>query len=466
MPFDKNEFLRGAAAASILALTLALPQPTWAENIRDAVQRSFANSDARKVAIASISAQNRSVAIAQGERGVTVDLSAEAAIENIDDSTLSGSPDNDDTDFARQISITASYPLLDGMRSLNTLYREATLLDAEIIRLADAAETIALNAVQAYVDVYRRQQIVQISRENIAVHRKIAEQVDAQVDAGKLSEPDRFQASDKLLAARLAHADAKASLSDALSTYQFVIGSQPRGALSLGGSVPSPGSQSNATQVALQNSNLVKIAQKDIDALKYQSAAELAQWQPQLDLFLRGAFEEDVEGSPGTETSLSAGVRLNWTLYKGGTKAETVARGRDLEIRAYYRKKQVEDEVRNLARKAWNAYAAAVERKQLLDRTVANNEKIRDAFRREFEAAKRPLLQVLDAERALFNLKVRRANANSSVAFQRYRILAAQSRLARHFGLSSFGGVLDPTFESRVLAAPRDGFDITLPPLE
>ena len=87
MPFDKNEFLRGAAAASILALTLALPQPTWAENIRDAVQRSFANSDARKVAIASISAQNRSVAIAQGERGVTVDLSAEAAIEQMNGDT-------------------------------------------------------------------------------------------------------------------------------------------------------------------------------------------------------------------------------------------------------------------------------------------------------------------------------------------------------------------------------------------
>lgn len=449
-----------------IGLIVLIAQPVFAETIRAAVARSVANSDARQIAITSIEAQNKKVSISQSERGVSVELYGELALEQVDDSTLAGSPDNGETQFGRQIALVATYSLYDGQSSLNALYREATLLDAEIIRLSDATETIALNAVQAYIDVFRRQNIVTISQENIDVHTRIAAQVEQLVDAGKLSEPDRFQANDKLLAARLAHADAKASLNDAISNYQFVIGSFAKGAMSVGLDVKLPKNRATVEENAVKNSFLIQIAQKDIDAFSFQEVIDAAEWQPRIDLFARGGFEEDVEGTPGSETTIATGVRLNWTLYKGGAKTETIARNRDLTMRAYYRKKQVEDEVRNLARRSWNSYVAAVERKSLLDTTVFNNEKIVDAFKREFEAVKRPLLQVLDAERALFNLKVRHANAEAAVAFQAYRVLAAQSLLSRHFGLSAYGRSLDPDFASRVKASPRGEFNITAPPLE
>lgn len=449
-----------------IGLIVSIIQPVSAETIRSAVTRAVANSDARQIAITSIEAQNKKVSISQSERGVSVEMFGELALEQVDDSTLSGTPDNGETQFGRQIAVVASYSIYDGQSSLNALYREATLLDAEIIRLSDATETIALNAVQAYIDVYRRQNIVTISQENIDVHTRIAAQVEQLVEAGKLSEPERFQADDKLLAAKLAHADAKAALSDAISNYQFVIGSFSKGSMSVGLNVKLPKSRKAVEENAVKNSYLIQIAQKDIDAFTYQEVIDAAEWQPRIDLFARGGYEEDVEGTPGSEASVATGVRLNWTLYKGGAKTKTIARNRDLTMRAYYRKKQVEDEVRDLARKSWNSYVAAVERKSLLDTTVFNNEKIVQAFKREFEAAKRPLLQVLDAERALFNLKVRHANAEAAVAFQAYRVLASQNTLSRHFGLSAYGRSLDPDFAMRVKASPRGEFDISAPPLE
>ena len=54
------------------------------------------------------------------------------------------------------------------------------------------------------------------------------------------------------------------------------------------------------------------------------------------------------------------------------------------------------------ARRAWIAYSGAGERKVLLDVAVSTSTELALAFREEFEAAKRPLLQVLDAERDLF----------------------------------------------------------------
>lgn len=450
---------------SVFFFTSVATNPA-AETLREAVSRSFANSDARQVAIKSIEAQDKQVAIAQAARGVTIDLFGEIAAERVDGEKKFVSQENDKTLAARQIALSMTYPLADGNRTLNELFREATLLDAEIIRLADATETIALNAVQAYIDVFRRQNIVEISLENIEVHRRIAEQVERQVEAGKLSEPDRFQANDKLLNARLAHADAKAALSDAVSNYQFVIGSAPRGRLTIPTLPALPNSRIAAEDTAVRNSFLLKIAQKDIEALSYQEVIDLADWQPKVDLFLRGGYEDDVDGAKGSETTIAAGLRLNWTLYKGGSKADTIARHKDLIMRAHYRKKQIEDEVRNLARRAWNSYTAADERRELLITTVFNNEKIVEAFKREIEAAKRPLLEVLDAERSLFNLKVRRANANAAVAFQQYRILAAQSILSKHFGLKPYGSNLTPDFAVRVKAEPSGDFDISAPDLD
>ena len=435
-----------------------------AESLRQAVTRALDNSNARQVAIQAIKAQNRQVAISQGERGATIDVFGEIGPEYKDDRTVS--PASSGTELARQAGIGLSYPLWDGLRAVNQVYLDANSLDSEIIRLSDAAETISLNAVQAYVDVFRRRNIVEISENNITVHVEIAEQVEQQVQAGRLSEPDRFQANDKLLAARLAHAEAKASLSDAVSNYRLVIGTAPQGRLRVPALSSVPSSANAVEQGAVQNSFLLRLAQKDIDAFDYREAIDAADWKPQVDAFLRGGIETDVDGSDGTEEDIAAGLRFTWTLYRGGTRENTIARIRDLKMRAYYRKKQVEDEVRNLARNSWNSYVAAVEQKRLLDTTVFNNEKIVEAFRQEVLAAKRPLLEVLDAERSLFNLRVRRANAEAAVAFQQYRMLAAQSRLARHFGLSPYGSNLSADFEVRARANPRNDFDITATPLE
>ena len=73
---------------------------------------------------------------------------------------------------------------------------------------------------------------------------------------------------------------------------------------------------------------------------------------------------------------------------------------------------------------------------------------------------------MLDAERDLFNLRVQQINAEAAAAFQSSRILAAQSTLARHFGLSAANRALIPEYEARVKAAPRAGFDISTPDLQ
>jgi len=437
-----------------------------AETLPNAVVQSIMNNAARKASIASIEAQEKQVAVIQAGRLPRVDIFGEVAGERIDDPTTLDPADNDTGKLASSIGVTVTHSLVDGMRSLNTLYREATLLDAEIIRLSDATETLALNAVQAYIDVLRHQGIVSLAVQNIANHQRIVSQVEDQVIAGRLSQADRFRAGDKLLAAQLARAEAQKALDDAASQYQLVIGRAPTGGMSMHSGVKLPASLSALMSNALTNSHQLKLAQNDIQALTYQGEIDASEWRPQIDLFALADVGDNRGGSSGNDSRLATGLRLNWTLHNELSRTNTVARNRDLIMRAHYQKKQLEDEVSDFARRSWIGYQSAVEQKALLDRAVATNVRIVEAFREEFAAAKRPLLQVLDAERALFNQRVQRLNAAANVSFQQYKILAAQNTLADHFGLAHSGRVLNPDFEQRVKAAPRNVFSVSVPPLE
>ncbi|MFK7877783.1 MAG: TolC family protein [Paracoccaceae bacterium] len=437
-----------------------------AASLGDAVFSAMLNSSSRKAAMASIEAQSNMIAIAQSDRRPQVDVFGEAALERVDNPSSLSVADNNDTKLGAVVGIDVTFNMLDGMRTTNSIYREATLLDAEIIRLSDATETLALNAVQAYIDVVRHRQIVAASHDNVHQHQRIVGQVNEQVRAGKLSDADRFRANDKLLAAKLAKSEADGQLADAVSQYHAIIGLAPKGKMSISGRLKLPKSSAALEKTAVTNSFQLQLAQTDIQAQDYQGKIDQSQWKPRLDAFVGASVGEDRDGSSGSESEVAAGLRLNWTVYKGGAKKATEARNHDLQMRAHYRKKQVENEVRDFARRVWNSYSAAHKRKHLLDQSVSTNVRIVSAFRQEFEAAKRPLLQVLDAERALFNIKIRRINANAAVAYQGYRMLAAQNTLSDHFGLARSGSALAPDYERRAKAQPMGDFDISAPPLD
>lgn len=448
---------------------LLLCHPTnaaQAETLSAAVKRAALNSNARQAAIEAIKAQGQLVAIRQSERGVRVEVFGELAGEIVNDPDESGPAETNDLLFARQVGIGVEYTLLDGMRSLNALYKEATLLDAEILRLADETETLTLRVVQASIDVMRHRDIVREATRNVVVHERIARQVDQQVVLGKLSESDKFRAEEKVLESRLALAEANSSLAEAIAQFDFLTGARPQGRLSIVKSVSLPKSRDAFLQRAVSNSLQLQLAQSNIDALTYQKSVDAADWKPSVNLFAGGFRGEDLNGDRGGASDVGVGVRMKWTLYKGGARKATEARNRDLLMRAYYQKKQVEDEVRAFASQSWIAYRSSRERKALIAQSVSKSAEIAEAYRREFEAAKRPLLQVLEAERDLFNLTVRQLNANAEVIFQQYKILAAQNALSAHFGLSHTGRPVAVSFQERVKSEPRDRFNVSVPDLQ
>lgn len=442
------------AMSTCLAFCLAVAQPASAESLRAAVRAAVTTNPTGRAANADVKASALELLQLRGEYQPRLLLQGEAGAERYDDPRRLGPSDNSDTKFKREIGLIAELTVFDGYRRANRVYRNAARLDKSIFGLLDASETMALNAVEAYIDVARHVRLLGVASRNIARHEEIARQVDDLVDGDSLPVSARFEVQERLLAARLSRLDVERALADARARYRAVVGHDP-GRM---GPVPSvkalPLTRSEMVLRSLRNSFRLKGAGHSVAQTRFQSGIDTADDKPQVTLQAGVRAGRDVAGTSGSETDAFVGVRMDWELYAGGRDARRRAlQQRSLQAEAERRK--VVREVREMAERSLNAYHANIERTVLLDRRETAARKTSEQYQDQFRAGTRSLLDVLDAERTLFNIEFENFSAKAGFTFSQYRMLAAQSRLAVHFDIEPADVPLEPDFTARAENAPR-----------
>ncbi|WP_424971440.1 TolC family protein [Dinoroseobacter sp. S76] len=395
----------------------------------------------------------------------TVTAFGEAGGEWVDDPGSLSADDNDEWKATAQLGVGAELTLFDGYQRANRIYDNAARVDGRIFALLDASETMALNATEAYFDVVRHRMLVDAAQRNLDRHIEIADQVRALVQGGRLPSSDALTADDRLQAASLAIVQLRQALRDANSRYERVIGAAPGGGMQIPRLSNLPATRDALVQAALRNSFRLRQAQSAIDQSVYEQEIAKGTRLPQVTLNAGVTQGENRDGQRGSETDAFLGLRMNWTLYSGGRPAEDKA-AIERSNQAFYSRQDTMREVEELAQRAWSSLQSNTESAILADRQLRANREIVRQFREEFTASSRSLLDVLEAERALYNVEFRKISTDASFAFSQFRVLAAQSRLAAHFGIAESEIALEPTFQARALVAPRAIFDTEIPALE
>lgn len=433
---------------------LGLTQPVAAESLRDAVRTAVTTNPTGRAANADVKASALELLQLRGDYQLRLLLHGEAGAEQYDDPDRLTPADNRDTKFSREIGLTAELTLFDGYRRANSIYRNASRLDEAIFGLLDASETMALNAVEAYIDLVRHGSLLEVASRNIARHQEIARQIDDLVDGDRLPVSARFEIQERLLAARLSRLEVERALADARARYRSVIGHDPGRTLPVPSVTGLPMTKSEMVLHSLRNSFRLKGSGQKIAQTRFQSGITTADEKPQVTLQAGVRAGRDVGGTSGSESDAFVGVRLDWELFAGGRDARRRAlQQRTLQAEA--ERQKVVREVREMAERSWNAYHTSIERTVLLDRRVSAARKTSDQYQDQFGAGTRSLLDVLDAERTFFNVMFENVSAKASFTFNQYRMLAAQSRLAAHFDIEPADVPLEPDFTARAQNAPR-----------
>lgn len=337
----------------------------------------------------------------------------------------------------QEASLTLTQTIFDGYSRESEVAKQNALLQGASFDIHDQAETIAADVAFAFIDILRYSEIQRLSEENLDIHSKILDDVKKRVDAGQSGVADLQQSAARLASAKSRIAEVRLDLDKAKITFNRLVDREadaddldkPEVAENM-----LPADLESAIEQAVANSPLIERSRAETESAKADIGNAKSGNYPTVLFELRSTDNHDTDGSTGLNKDVSAMLRLNMNLYRGGadkarTQAASSRHGESMAALAQSQR-QVEEEVR----RAWSSMERQDE--EVLgrfDQVLANGQVV-DTYREEFNVGQRDLLDLLDSENELFVSRTQLVTAESSALYARYLLAASMGQLVERLG--------------------------------
>jgi outer membrane protein, adhesin transport system len=412
-----------------LILQMSLLGHASAMSLREAVDAAANAHPAVLAAQANRRATAFELLQAQGRKLPRVDLDADMGQEKIDHPQGVAPDVNDTWRTRRQGALSLSQPLFDGWERINDIYRNSARVDAASFRVLARAEALALEAVEAYINVLRTRKSLELAQANVAAHKRILARVNEQVTAGKAPASDIAQVEERMAFAQSTVERIRQTMQESEVGFERVVGKRPGQLKPAGYPSGVPVSRGAAVSAGLANNPLVGAASADSDVARLAHEQTKAAKYPSVNLEMRGAVGEDLGGTPGRNNELAAKIVLKWNLFDG-----MISRNRQAEFAERWSQAQAEEEDRRRNVKAeiersLVAYQGSKPRVEAVKRQAAAAARVVGNYEIEYGVGKRSLLDLLNSENIRFNAQAEIVNTQAVQLFSAYRVLGAMGSL-------------------------------------
>lgn len=338
-------------------------------------------------------------------------------------------PADSDWDARGEASLSLTQKLFDGGEVKNRVAARKALLNSADYRVHDNAQSIALDAIIAHLDVYRRRELVALSEKNVKIHQDILASLEQLRKAGAGSIADVTQVQGRLARAESSLYSAKADLAGVEANYLRVVGSAPQQVGFAGVPKTSPTTLEQALTETEQGNP--KVLTLGADSLEAEAREQLAKstYLPKLNLELSTNYRDQVEGNPSWQHSNEAMLRMRWNLFNGGQDKSGVRASSARKLQSRSNKNQQRVEVLEETTTTWALYQSANKQVKAYRDAVNYNEQTLDAYLKQFNVSQRSLLDVLDAENEYFQSGGQLLTASINETIASYRLLALAGRL-------------------------------------
>jgi adhesin transport system outer membrane protein len=364
-----------------------------------------------------------------------VDLNLGYGREWSENISTKGNPGGDATLWRKESGLTLSQMLYDGFATRSEVQRQQSRLDSASHKVMGTSEQIGLKAIEAYLDVLRREELLKLAQINLEAHDKTFGQIKLRSDSGVGRKADLEQAQSRLSLSQANVISAEANLREANITYNKVVGNMPN-ALVKPTAIDAPASVDDALKVALENHPLLRSAMADIEATHAQKKAAESLLQPRVDLELGTDWNRNEAGIQYKSNDWYAMVRLRYNLFHGGADTAKVSEASMQTQAAIETMHRTQRQVEESLRLSWNSMVTAVDRLPKLKATVDAAEQTRDAYTKQFSIGQRTLLDLLDSENELYTDRSNLVEAQYIDLFARYRLMADMGRLLETLGVA------------------------------
>lgn len=366
---------------------------------------------------------------AQGGYYPSVDFSSDAGWDWIRSDANGSSPETDSL-WRAQAGLTLTQMLFDGFKTKYEVDRQRSRVASAAYRVWETSEFLGLDVIEAYLNVLRQRELLEIARANVTRHLEIEKQMTESTVAGRTTAADVEQSRARLAAARANESSVRESLRTSEAGYIRLVGDMPKTLVR----PDKPGAALLETvdeevKAALDNSPTLASKAADMDTARAEWKQSESTFYPQVDFQANVSRANDASGSEANSDRARALVLMNWNLYRGGADTARVREG----VYRYAESKEnransaraIEEDVRQ----TWAQMVAASERAQEFSLQSDSNEKVVAAYMDQFNLDRRTLLDVLDAQNENFVSRSNMINAEYIELFAAYRLLAIRGQL-------------------------------------
>jgi outer membrane protein, adhesin transport system len=430
-------FWRDLLQGACFVVALSAAAGASAMPLREAVERAVATNPQIGEAAANREATQFELDQARGGYLPSIDLEARAGALMRDSATTRGLGREDDVFAERSVGVVMRQLLFDGFETRFGVETQASRVDAASFRVLERSETIALAVIREYLDLLRLHRVVASTRENVSYHQDLLGRIVEGTDVGTLSIADQQQAEERLFAAQARIVEAVEEVKAAEARFVRLVG-HPSGKLSnppgIGNALP--GDVVAAIRFAQANNPTVLAAQADVNAAHGRVKGASSAFYPTVSLEARARAGHDLEGVPGDDHELRAGVVMDWNLYRGGidraNRQEQIRRMDEATMVLYSISREVEEAVKL----SWDRREQQSQRLASLRRQLGSVRDLVRSYADQFAIGQRSLVDLLDAQNARVNAEISVWTAEAAVLLAEYRILAATGRLLPALGIA------------------------------
>jgi len=322
-----------------------------------------------------------------------------------------------------KLTLTVTQNLFNGFRDQAGISAAEIGLQEQQQGLENTRQELLFQGISQYLETLRNVRLIKVAQATEKTIRTQLRLEDERVRRGSGISVDVLQAKSRLQVAKEQRVAFEGRLQEALSRYKQLFGHLPDiGTLEEGR--PSkdllPENLDSAIATAQRYHPALRQSQYQAEIAREQKRIAKADYFPTVDLVGSLDYEDNVSTTQGIQREQSLLVRARWEFFSGfrtrsrvESAARTLASRKDTLNFAFRR---VEEDVRV----AWNRLLTERRRVDLLENAVNLAIEVFNAKTRLREAGKETALNVLDAEREVFNARIKLITAEFDARIAAY----------------------------------------------
>ncbi len=311
--------------------------------------------------------------------------------------------------------------------------------DARILSAAYEVITVAnqvfLDAVEAYINVLKTQELLAYSRQNVMTQERILNQVKERSTAGFTRVSDLTNSRARLSLARGNLISAQQELNHAVVRFHRQFGRilQPEQFVMPEPAFKFPETVEETTDFAFRNHPALEVARFNIHARKSAYERTKGAYWPSLDLELKAQYDNDTDGDNGDNTQVAAYLKLSYLFYDGGIRKGEKGQKYHSLLEEYQIAYTERRNVNQAVQLAWNINQAEQVKKGFLNDHLKLSAETLAAFKDEYHLGRRTLLDLLNMENEYNDAKIANAESQYNQLTAYYRISEATGMMIHEF---------------------------------